>query len=141
MSSAFSSNVLAQADTQSAAVYETVPSETKTVKEYLTEHFADAPIMVKIAQCESRFRQFDRDGNVLRGVHNDKDVGVMQINEFYHKDKAISMGIDLNSIEGNVAYARYLYEREGTTPWASSGKCWKSAGEVASGTSELALNK
>lgn len=96
----------------------------QTVREQVEEYFADAPIMVAIAQCESHFRQFNKDGDVYRGKQNTKDVGVMQINEYYHLDTTEKLGYDIYSIEGNMAYARYLYEREGTVPWASSQPCW-----------------
>lgn len=98
--------------------------QAQTVREYVQTYFADEPIMVDIAQCESHFRQYNSDGDVYRGKENNQDVGVMQINEHYHLNTASKMGVDLYSTEGNVAYARYLYEKEGTTPWASSQPCW-----------------
>ena len=48
----------------------------------------------------------------------------MQINEYYHLNEAIDRGFDIYSIEGNAAYARDLYERQGLRPWKSSSKCW-----------------
>lgn len=94
----------------------------------IEEKFADAPIMSAIAWCESKFRQFDDDGTIHRGV-NPSDVGVLQINEYYHSKTAVRFGIDLHTLEGNVAYARYLFEKEGTRPWASSSHCWEKGGE------------
>jgi len=99
-------------------------SVTQTVAQFARTYFADIPIMVDIARCESRFRQFDADGNVLRGKVNTGDIGLMQINEGYHAETAEKLGIDINTIEGNAAYARWLYDREGTDPWVSSSKCW-----------------
>jgi len=93
-------------------------------KQFVESYFADAPIMVAIAQCESHFRQYDKDGSIFRGKVNHSDVGVMQVNEYYHGKTADVLGIDLYTIEGNVAYARYLYKKEGTTPWNSSRPCW-----------------
>jgi len=87
-------------------------------------YFKDDPILVDIARCESHFRQLDRDGNILRGVVNKGDLGLMQINEYYHADKAKELGLDLKTIEGNMAYAKYLYDKEGAQPWISSSKCW-----------------
>lgn len=49
----------------------------------------------------------------------------MQINETYHLDQALSLGIDIYSLEGNMAYAKYLYDKKGSGPWVSSSKCWK----------------
>ncbi len=88
--------------------------------------------MIKVAYCESRFRQFDKDGSLFRGIVNSSDVGVMQINTYYHEKTAKKLGLDLSTIEGNLAYAKNLYEREGTTPWMSSSPCWMtSKSEVA----------
>lgn len=95
-----------------------------STEQYVRQYFKDVPIMIEIAKCESHFRQLDSDGEIHRGVVNNKDVGVMQINEFYHLDRAEKNGLDIYTTEGNTAYARDLYEREGTRPWASSKACW-----------------
>ncbi|MCX6701975.1 MAG: hypothetical protein NTX96_02145 [Candidatus Zambryskibacteria bacterium] len=93
-------------------------------EEYIRQYFSDIPIMVQIAKCESTFRQLDSDGDVHRGEVNKADVGVMQINEFYHLDQSVKKDYDIYTIEGNTAYARDLYERQGTKPWNSSKACW-----------------
>ncbi len=98
---------------------------TKTVKDQVKEYFRENPIMVKIAWCESRFRQYDKGGEIFRGVVNDRDIGVMQINTDYHSKTATKMQIDLTTTEGNMAYAKYLYDKQGTAPWSSSSACWK----------------
>lgn len=95
-----------------------------TLEKYIQEYFKETPILAKIAVCESTLRQVDASGKVLRGKVNPADVGLMQINEFYHGDKAEELGMDLETIEGNLAYAKYLYEKEGTDPWSASAKCW-----------------
>ena len=87
--------------------------------------------MQKIAYCESRNRQFDTDGSIFRGVVNNKDVGVFQINERYHLSDSEKMGIDIHSVDGNMKYARYLYKNQGTQPWSSSRPCWGNADKVA----------
>ncbi len=101
-----------------------VPPQAQTVSEFVREYFSDIPVMADIAKCESHYRQFDKNGDVYRGKVNRQDVGVMQVNEHYHLDTTVKLGFDIYTIEGNTAYARYLYEREGTTPWASSQACW-----------------
>lgn len=100
------------------------PPQAQTVKEYVQDYFADEPIMIAVAQCESHFRQYDLKGAIYRGVQNNLDVGVMQINEYYHLSEATKLGYDIYSVSGNVAYARYLYERQGTAPWSASEPCW-----------------
>lgn len=95
-----------------------------STEKYVRQYFSDVPILVQIAKCESHFRQLDPNGEIHRGVVNNLDVGVMQINEFYHLDQASKKNIDIYTLEGNTAYARDLYEREGTKPWSSSKACW-----------------
>jgi hypothetical protein len=107
------------------------PKQFKTTREYVEEYFNDAPIMIDVAYCESRFRQFNENGTPLRGKVNSADVGVMQINEKYHAATAVKLGLNLETLDGNLAYARYLYETQGTKPWVHSSKCWNSVREVA----------
>jgi len=99
-------------------------TDSKNVQKYVVDYFADTPILADIAGCESHYRQFDKSGNPLRGVQNRLDVGVMQINEFYHSEEALKLGIDIYSLDGNVAYARHLYKKSGAKPWMSSSPCW-----------------
>jgi hypothetical protein len=98
---------------------------TSGVKQAVQTYFADIPIMVRIAECESQFRQIDAETEeVLRGRVNSADRGVMQINEMYHGETARKLGLNLLTLEGNMAYARHLYEEQGTRPWSSSAACW-----------------
>lgn len=112
-------------------IKETLPNDKKvlvekriTVEEYVRNYFSDIPVMVEIAKCESRFRQHDADGDVLRGEKNALDRGVMQINEYYHGEDSRKLGYDIMTLEGNTAYARYIFEKYGVKPWVSSSKCW-----------------
>jgi hypothetical protein len=101
-----------------------VLQDRKSVEKYLREKYADTPILVEIARCESTFSQFDKNGNVVRGIVNNQDVGVMQINEKYHASTALALGHDLYTIEGNTDYAKHLYLEQGAAPWKASQKCW-----------------
>ncbi len=103
----------------------------RTTKQIVTEYFADTPIMIDIARCESEFRQTDGNGNLLRGVVNRSDVGVMQINEYYHLKDSKKLGLDIHTIEGNMAYARHLYEKQGARPWIASSACWAKYSNIA----------
>ena len=109
------------------------PEDFIDTESYVRHYFSDIPVMIDIAFCESTFRQFDNNGNVILGKVNKSDVGVMQINTAYHKKQADALGEDLMTLEGNVAYARSLYERQGSAPWVHSKKCWSKA--PVSGTS------
>jgi hypothetical protein len=105
--------------------------QPKTTKGIVEDYFSDIPIMVDVAYCESRFTMFDADGSVHRGVVNPQDVGVMQINEKYHLETSIKLGLNIHTLEGNLDYARFLYETQGTAPWEYSSHCWNKSREVA----------
>ncbi|HEY5383250.1 MAG TPA: transglycosylase SLT domain-containing protein [Candidatus Paceibacterota bacterium] len=126
------SAVLGGSTPASAAKVIPLVPQPQTVEQYVQTYFADEPIMIAVAECESHFHQYATDGSVYRGKVNNLDVGVMQINEHYHSDIAAKLGLDLYTIQGNTAYAQYLYQKEGTAPWSSSEPCWsKSAAAKA----------
>jgi len=106
-------------------------NDPKIMEKYLRQVFADDPILVEIARCESNYRQYDKDGLVVKGRVDSADIGVMQINERYHALTADKLGLDLHTITGNIAYAKYLYDKEGTKPWSASEKCWSIGNTVA----------
>jgi len=126
-------NLIAFAETAETVelVEEKVENKPLTTKDKVNDYFEDIPIMAEIAFCESGTRQFIADGSVLRGRVNSADVGVMQINEKYHAATAIKLGINIYSLEGNMAYGRYLYETQGTRPWNYSSHCWGKSRDVA----------
>ncbi len=100
------------------------------VEQAIREYFKDIPLMAEIAYCESRFRQFEKDGSLFRGKVNNKDVGVLQVNEHFHLQRATKLGYDIHTVEGNMAYSRRLYNESGARPWNSSSPCWMKS-EVA----------
>jgi hypothetical protein len=96
-----------------------------STEEYVRKYFSDAPIMAEVAWCESHFVHIDPlTGEAKRGHLNSQDIGVMQINEYYHRDASEKMGLTIEVLEDNLAYARYLFETEGTRPWNASRPCW-----------------
>lgn len=113
----------------------------QTVEEYVREYFADIPVMIEIAECESHFRQFSKNGDVLRNGAGSSAIGMFQIMASIHEPVAKKLGLDLNTMQGNAAYARYLYEKQGTKPWEAdlkSKSCW---GKTEVAKAHFALNK
>ncbi len=125
---------LSVADTSYSTTTKRAIISSKDVERYVRDQYIDDPILVDIARCESTFRQYDSNGEIIRGKVNNADVGVMQINEKYHGEKADELGLNIYTVEGNVAFAKYLYYKYGAEPWKSSSKCW-------SQSSILAINK
>jgi len=82
-------------------------------------------VLIPIAMCESHFAQYEGNGkDVLRGKVNPHDIGIMQINEIYHRANAEKLGYDIDTPDGNIAYGLWLYNHYGTAPWNASKKCW-----------------
>ena len=116
--------VAAKPYTQVSASFAT-PEQVSNTESLVRDYFQDVPVMAEIARCESGFRHTLSDGSVLRGRVDSADTGVMQINKRYHQATANAMGLNLENIYDNMAYARHLYETQGLRPWNSSAPCWK----------------
>lgn len=86
--------------------------------------FEDIPMLVKICNAESGGKQFNKNGDVLRGKVNPSDIGFCQINEYINNDEARRLGYDIYTEQGNKDYAIYLYLTRGTAPWNSSRAVW-----------------
>lgn len=98
--------------------------EIVDAKQYAEIYFARTPVLIKVGWCESRLRHFESSGRVLRGKVNSSDVGIMQINERFHGETAMEMGLNIYSVEGNLKYAEHLYKTQGLRPWNASKTCW-----------------
>ena len=101
-----------------------ITESPQTVEMTVREYFADIPVMIEVARCESKFRQFTDSGNVLRGGIGGQMVGVYQFFDQYHESPAYELGFDIETLDGNLAYARHIYNLEGTDPWNSARNCW-----------------
>jgi hypothetical protein len=102
-------------------------ANAKTVEESVRDYFKETPVMIEIARCESKFRQFTADGLPLYGGYGGGMIGVFQFYDRIHRAGAASLGFNLSTLEGNLAYAKHVYATSGTTPWNSSKQCWGNA--------------
>lgn len=110
----------------SASKQSSVNKHVSTVEKTVRIAFAKTPVLIAIAKCESRFRHYDENGRPLRNEGGSSAVGVMQIMYSVHHKSARRLGLNINTIEGNLEYAKYLYRNEGTRPWNASKHCWRS---------------
>lgn len=128
---AFSALASSTPEVQPVVAEVVVMPAPKSVEEYVREQFKDAPVMIDIARCESRFRQFDSNGKVLKNPTSSA-MGVFQVMASLHAESAKkNLGLDIYSLEGNAAYARHLYEKNGTRDWNASKHCWAKSGHLA----------
>lgn len=85
-----------------------------------------APVLTRIAKCESDASQKGKSGQVL--IHANKDgtvdIGKYQINTVWFAE-ATKQGLNLANEADNEAFAKWLYENKGTGDWSASASCWK----------------
>lgn len=94
------------------------------IRSYSKEYGINEELAVGMAFCESTLRQFNENGEVLRGIVNSQDVGVFQINEKYHLDTSSDLGLNIYTAPGNIEYAMWLMQKEGVRHWKASRPCW-----------------
>ncbi len=91
------------------------------------------PKLKTICSCESSYsgtaygtpRQFEN-GKVLKNYGGNDDIGMCQINLTQFASMASKLGYDLYTPAGNINFANWLFEREGSAPWYKSKHCWGS---------------
>lgn len=112
------------AEAKVGSTAEATDTDQVTIEKRVREYFSDIPDMIEIARCESKFRQYTDSGNILR---SNGMIGVFQFYEAIHSKAAKDLGFDLETIDGNIGYAKHIYDSEGTTPWNGSSHCWKTS--------------
>jgi hypothetical protein len=94
-------------------------------KEVIVE-VVNAPILDRIATCESGGKHYGKTGQVLMvGNQNGSvDVGKYQINVSVWGKKATELGLNLTDEKDNKAMAEFIYANRGTEDWYASKHCW-----------------
>ena len=104
------------------------------VEDFVRLTYQDKPVLIEIAECESTFRHWDPETGEPLSNPNSSATGAMQLMASYHREPASNLGWDIDTLEGNLAYAEYLYDTEGVTPWEASRHCWGSANMALNNT-------
>jgi len=89
------------------------PRKLETVEGKIEKAFGSkAKLFKRIAFCES---------SLDPKATNGQDWGLFQIRASVHKKDPLW----LLNVDNNIAFAKYLYERDGLRPWRSSQRCWR----------------
>ena len=112
---------------------EATPSEIKpeSTQEMITRiaksYGQDPELVLAIIKCEGE--QYRTLGNNTNYDKQDRawstDIGLFQINDYYHAKTAEKMGIDIHTDRGNIVYAMWLMQKNGTRDWSASKQCWQ----------------
>lgn len=102
------------------------PTQVYTKQEVIKEVEVKAPVLDRIALCESKGNHWATNGQVkVAGNKNGSvDIGKYQINNNIWGAKATEMGLNLMVEKDNEEFARYLYKNYGTEPWVWTKSCW-----------------
>lgn len=111
------------------------------VEREVREYYKDVPVLAEIARCESRFRHYNKNGEVLMNEQGSSATGVMQIMASVHEAEAEKHGWELTDFKGNMAYGRMLYEQRGTQPWEASAYCWRDHLATTDGGNDTLLSR
>ena len=103
--------------------------EAEPIKVEVTKRLA---IQDKIAGCESegnaksKGSQFNTKGVMRKHVNKDGtvDIGKNMINDYHWEAKAVEMGFNIYTEEGNDKMAEWIFSQYGSSPWSASVKCW-----------------
>jgi len=96
-------------------------------KEIVKEVQGHAPVMDRIAKCESNNSHIDpKSGQVYTKANKNGtvDIGKYMVNEYYWGKKATELGLNLTNEADNEKMAYYIYYQNGTDAWSASAKCW-----------------
>ena len=114
-----------RASMSDVALVQPIPMREQLLEAPKTPPASKLPkILEDISWCESRGRQFDGEGNVIRGGNPD-DIGKYQINLRAWGEEAKKLHYDLYTESGNEAMALEIYQRYGVEPWTPSRPCWE----------------
>lgn len=103
---------------------ESPQEKEKTLQDLVAEEFGYGSIMWWVCKCESNFRQFEKDGTVLKSYYGTNDVGLFQIHVPVWGKEAEKLGYDIYSPEGNIKMARHILNTQGINAWLPSKPCW-----------------
>lgn len=90
--------------------------------------WANYSLLKHIASCENwgdpnkEPREFLPDGTVLRGYPNPNDVGLAQINVPTWGATAKQLGFDLDTYQGNLDMAEWIFDHYGSAPLEIFGR-------------------
>lgn len=106
-------------------VMDTPEEVYKKIDELAPLYGLSSQLVKRIIYCESR-------GNVNAQLKNRRadgsvwstDRGPFQVNDYYHKDRMIALGLDIDVPEDNIEYGLTLMREQGTQPWNWSKHCW-----------------
>lgn len=106
-----------------------VPFTNKTIDEEISrlsiKYRVDSDTARAVIQCESQMNgsaiNENKDEN---GITWSKDIGLFQINNYFHEKTMNDMGLNINNQWDNLEYGFILISKQGLSAWKASKSCW-----------------
>jgi hypothetical protein len=96
------------------------------LKDLVIGEFPSDTIMWSVVACETGFRHSNADGSVIVNSGSSA-TGLTQIMKSIHGADATKLGYNIDSVAGNISYAKMLRTRNGYLDWTPSEHCWNKA--------------
>lgn len=92
----------------------------------LAKKYNQNPVLAqRIIDCEGlAYKRIGNNKNYRNGVMWSTDIGWWQINDYYHEQNALKLGLDIHNEWDNLEYGFILMSEQGTSPWNASKSCW-----------------
>lgn len=114
--------MLALDSSTTTASVSTSTSVVALVKELSSQNKVNEETVMRIIECESSWNPKAIGRQAVVG----EDVGLFQINSYYHESDFQKEGLDIrHSIHDNIVAGFEILKEDGFTPWRSSKKCWE----------------
>lgn len=112
--------IITHAQPRSCLVPDAKLDNEALIERYARRHNHNTAVVKAVVECESRMYENATGTQAVVG----KDIGLMQINTYYHEDRAERMEIDIHTRSGNLEYGMRLMKEKGLQPWSASRHCW-----------------
>ena len=97
-----------------------VETLNETIERLARKYHQSVKVAKAIIHCESKGKQSARNYQAVVGV----DIGMWQLNSYYHSKSAARMGFDIYKSADNLEYGFVLLSEQGLLPWSASKYCW-----------------
>lgn len=99
------------------------PELSKEIDRLSLKYDISSSTVREIIKCEG-LEKGKTNENKINGKTWSKDLGWLQINDFYHTGPMNKLGLDINDKGDSLEYGFILMKKEGLKPWDASKKCW-----------------
>lgn len=126
----FLPGIIKQLSTVNTPVVEQIVFKEKTLDSEIdrlaTNYGLSSSTVRAVIDCEGKMYGGAIHNNIDKetGLVWSKDYGLLQINDYFHEEKMLKLGLDIHNQFDSLEYGFILMKSEGLKPWSASKSCW-----------------